>query len=181
MMICNLFKKRGFSMSEGQHLGNALEQLFTSSTPGWFTPFVAVYEGLSAPQAAAVPAERFNSIWGVVNHVRFWQAVALGKLQGRAVDFAALGSPDGSGWPAVADATDEAAWQLAKSHVCEVNQALAGYVSTLTDAELDEVISDGDEWNTRRHLIQSMIAHNGYHTCELITIRNMQGLWFDSM
>ena len=89
-------------MSEGQHLAEALEQLFTSSTPGWFTPFVEVYAGLTAEQAASVPAERFNSIWGVVNHVRFWQEVALRELQNLPVDYAELGSSDGSGWPPIA-------------------------------------------------------------------------------
>jgi len=26
-----------------------------------------------------------------------------------------------------------------------------------------------------------MIAHNSYHTCELITIRHMQGWWFGAL
>ncbi len=168
-------------MSEGRHFAEALEQLFTSSTPGWFTPFVAVLDGLSATQAAAVPAERFNSIWAVVNHVRFWQEVALRQLQNLPVDYAALGSPDGSGWPPVEDPGDEAAWHAARRRVSDANQALAQYVSGLTEAALDERIADGEQWNTRRHLIQSMIAHNSYHTCELITIRHMQGWWFDAM
>jgi hypothetical protein len=168
-------------MSEGQHLAEALEQLFTSTTPGWFTPFVDVYAGLSASQAAAVPAERFNSVWGVVNHVSFWLTVSLRKLQKLPVDFAELGSPDGSGWPPIENPSDTAAWEKAKNRVYEANKALATYVAGLSLAELDAPISDGDEWHTRRHLIYSMIAHNGYHTCELITIRHMQGLWFDSM
>jgi hypothetical protein len=168
-------------MSQSQEFAEALEVLFTSTTPGWFTPFVDVYEGLSAEQAACVPAERFNSIWGVANHVRFWHEVALHKLQKLHVDFAELGSPDGSGWPPIAHPSEEAAWQTAQKRVQEVNQALANYISGLSDAELDACISDGDVWNTRRHLIHSMIAHNAYHTCELISLRNMQGLWFDSM
>jgi hypothetical protein len=28
-------------------------------------------------------------------------------------------------------------------------------------------------------LIQAMIAHNAYHTCEVISIRHMLGLWLD--
>ncbi len=169
------------SVSEGRHLAEALEQLFVSSTPGWFTPFVAVLDGLTASQAVAIPAERFNSVWKVVNHVRFWQEAALRQLQNLPVDYAELGSADGTGWPPVDDPSDEAAWQTAKTRVCEANQALAQYVSGLHEAALDEPISDSAAWNTRRHLIQSMIAHNSYHTCELISIRHMQGLWFGAL
>jgi uncharacterized damage-inducible protein DinB len=166
-------------VSDGRFFAEALEQLFTSPAPGWFTPFVAVLEGLSASQAATVPAERFNSIWAVVNHVAFWQEAALCQLQGLEVDYPSLGSADGSGWPPVG--SDEAAWQSAQQYVKDANRSLAQYVSGLSKAELDQALSDSGQWNTRRHLIQSMIAHNSYHTCELITIRHMQGLWFDSL
>lgn len=168
-------------MSDGRYFADAVEQLFSSTTPGWFTPFVAVLEGLSAQQAAVVPAEGFNSIWAVVNHVRFWQAAALCQLQHLPVDYPSLGSVDESGWPPVGDATDETAWQAAQKQVREANEQLARYISDLTDADLDETVSDNAEWNTRRHLIQSMIAHNSYHTCELISIRHLQGLQFGAM
>ena len=29
--------------------------------------------------------------------------------------------------------------------------------------------------------LYSMIAHNSYRTCEITTIRHMQGWWFDAM
>jgi hypothetical protein len=57
-------------MSEAQHLAQAIEQLFVSDAPAWFTPFAVATDGLSAEQAATSPAPRFNSIWAVVNHVR---------------------------------------------------------------------------------------------------------------
>ena len=168
-------------MSEGSFLAESLEQLFTSSTPGWFTPFAAATDGLSAAQAAAVPADRFNSVWGVVNHVRFWQEVALRQLQGQPVDYTALGSTDGSGWPPVEAPGDDKAWSAARTRAVEANKALAKYATGLSNAALDERVSDGEQWNTRRHLIQSMIAHNSYHTCEVISIRHMQDLFFGAM
>lgn len=169
------------TMSQASHTAEALELLFTSPTPGWFSPFVTATDGLTAEQAATVPAPRFNSVWTVVNHVRYWQEVALLQLQQLLVDSAALGSDDGSGWPPVGDPADESAWQEARRRALEANAALAHYVANLTDAELDQPLADGDTWNTRRHLIYSMIAHNSYHTCEITTIRHMQGWWFDAM
>jgi hypothetical protein len=86
-------------MSEATYIAEALKQLFTSATPGWFSPFITATDGLTAEQAATVPAPRFNSVWAVVNHVRYWQEAALLQLQQLPVDGALLGSDDGSGWP----------------------------------------------------------------------------------
>jgi hypothetical protein len=103
------------------------------------------------------------------------------QLQQLPVDSADLGSTDGSGWPPVGDSLDEAAWHEARTRALEVNAALVRYVTNLTNAELDQPIADGEVWNTRRHLIFSMIAHNSYHTCEITSIRHMQGWWFDAL
>lgn len=168
-------------MSKTNHSAEALELLFTSTTPGWFTPFVIATDGLTASQAATVPAPHFNSVWAVVNHVRYWQEAALLQLQQLPVDSSALSSDDGSGWPPVGDPADEFTWQEARKRALEANASLARYVATLTDAALDQPITDGNEWHTRRHLVYSMIAHNSYHTCEITTIRHMQGWWFDAL
>ena len=168
-------------MSEASSTAEALELLFTSATPGWFSPFATATEGLTAQQAATVPAPHFNSVWAVVNHVRYWQEAALLQLQQLPVESAALGSEDGSGWPPIADPTDESAWQEARRRALEANVALARYVARLSDAKLNQPIADSEAWNTRRHLIYSMMAHNSYHTCELISIRHLQGGWFDAL
>ncbi len=52
-------------MSESHYAGEALELLFTRSTPGWFSPFATATAGLTAKQAATVPAPHFNSVWAV--------------------------------------------------------------------------------------------------------------------
>lgn len=174
-------KVRNRSMSEAAHIAEALDLLFTSATPGWFSPFATVTDGLTAEQATTVPAPHFNSVWAVVNHVRYWQEVALRQLQHLPVDAAALGAADGSGWPPVGDSTDAAAWQRAREGALAANAALVSYVRTLTDAALEEPIADGETWHTRRHLLYSMMAHNSYHTCEMITIRHLRGWWFDAL
>ena len=168
-------------MFKTNHTAEALELLFTSTTPGWFTPFTRATDGLTAAQAATVPAPRFNSVWAVVNHVRYWQEATLHQLQHLPNKNTALDADEGSGWPPAGDPGDEAAWQRARTRAIEANAALARYVAGLTDAELDHALAAGDEWHTRRHLIYSMIAHNSYHTCEITTIRHMQGWWFDAM
>src|SRR5258708_12916319 len=116
-------------MSKANHAAEALELLFTSTTPGWFSPFVTATDGLTAEQAASVPAPHFNSVWAVVNHVRYWQEVALLQLQQLPVDGAALGSDDGSGCPPAGDPTHDAARRGPRTRAFEPNAPLPPFVS----------------------------------------------------
>jgi hypothetical protein len=160
-------------MSEAEHLADALRGLFSNPRHGWFTPFSISTEGLSAVQASSVPADGFNSVWGVVNHVRFWQDSVRLHLQGATVDRSALGAEDG--WPPVEDRQSEDAWGAARSAALESNEALAGCVADLNDASLGEPYHEGRA--LRSQLINGVIGHNCYHACEIITIRHMLGLW----
>ncbi len=165
-------------MSEAQHLSTSLKRLFFGSTVGVFAPFEVATDGLTAAQAAAVPAPRFNSVWGIVNHVWFWQESLLRLLRDQSADHTLLGAPDGSGWPPAGGPTDETAWQAARQRALEVNTNLAEFVAHLTDEELAQTLTS---WNGPKHrAVQSIIAHNSYHTGEIICVRHMQGLWLEN-
>ena len=79
-------------MTEAQHLADALKGLFADPEHGLFTAFTVAVDGLTAAQVAAIPAPRFNCIWAVVNHVRFWQEYTLLRLHGLTIDRQALGA-----------------------------------------------------------------------------------------
>ena len=131
--------------------------------------------GLSAAQAAAVPAPRSHSIWAVVNHVRFWQEATLLRLRGEPVDRQALGAQDG--WPPAGDPADEVGWQAACTRALAVNAALAGAVAELSEDELADPIAPGRA--SRWQAIHGLIGHNSYHTSEIVRLRHMQGLWLE--
>ena len=166
-------------MSEAEHLSDAVRALFVFDDHGLFTSFATAVAGLTAAQAAAVPAPRFNSAWAVVNHVRFWQDVTLLQLRGQTVDRRALGAENG--WPPAgspADSPDnEEAWQAAVQRCLEVNRELAEATAALSNEALAAPLAPGRAapWQ----LVQGMIAHNAYHTCEVISIRHMLGLWLE--
>jgi hypothetical protein len=173
--------------TEAEHLSDAVRALFVSNDHGLFTSFATAVAGLTAAQAASVPAERFNSVWAVVNHVRFWQEVTLLQLRGQPVDRGALGAQNG--WPPVGEQPGSlgdpettagpcgAAWEAAVEHCLEVNRELAEAAAALSDEALAAPLAPGRAapWQ----LVQGMIAHNAYHTCEVISIRHMLGLWLD--
>lgn len=164
-------------MSEAHHLSEALTRHFIGSVMGAFMPFETATDHLTAVQAAAIPAPRFNSVWAIVNHVWFWQEVLLRLLQGQPAHYELLGAPDPSGWPPAGDPVDEAAWQTARKQALAVNTALATEVAHLSEVEL---VGELEAWATLRHrAIQGIIAHNSYHTCEIISVRHMQGLWLE--
>jgi uncharacterized damage-inducible protein DinB len=163
------------AMSQAGALAEALQGLFSNPDAGWFTPLSVAIQELTPDQAAKVPAERFNSVWGVVNHVRFWQEYMLLRLQGKPVDRKALGGK--SGWPLPPISPSEAEWDQAKERMFSANQSLAEYVSQLNDEALNQPLAPGRP--SPYQVVQGLLAHNSYHTCEVISIRHMLGLWLE--
>jgi hypothetical protein len=162
-------------MSESTHLAKALERHFSNPRPAAFTNFVVVTDGLTAAQAAAVPAPRFNSVWGIVNHVWYWQESLLRLLRGETHTHSDLGAPDESGWPPAGNPADNSVWLEARERALAVNAALANFVSEMSAEELEQPLA---VWgNAKSQAILSIIAHNSYHTCEIISVRHMQGFW----
>jgi len=50
-------------------------------------------------------------------------------------------------------------------------------VASLSDEEIAQPTAPGRA--KRYQAIQGLIAHNSYHTCEIISIRHMQGWWLE--
>ncbi len=162
-------------MSEAEHLADSLTRFFSRADNGWFTSFTTAVGGLTAQQAAWVPVPGFNSVWGLVDHVWFWQQFLLHALRGLPEDQQPLRREDD--WAPVADPSDEDAWQAACRRAVEANAELAAYVAELTDEDLAQPYAPGKP--RRQQVIQGIIAHNSYHTCEIISVRHMQGLWLE--
>lgn len=162
-------------MTEAQHLSDSLSRLFTTRNAGWFIPFTDAVEGLTAAQAAQIPAPRFNSVWAVVNHVCFWQDVMLKKLRGLPVDKSVLNADQG--WQQPTDPDDESAWRSTCTRAVELNHELAATIAQLDDADLEHPLETWDE--TQVQAIHGLIAHNTYHIGEIISIRHMNGFWLE--
>ena len=165
-------------MSEVSHLAEAVENHFSSPKASSFVHFVTVSDGLTGAQAAQAPAERFNSVWAVTNHVAFWMDVTRASLVGEQVDLAVWGlSEMGSGWPPLGQVND-ASWQAARQRALDVNHALASAIRTLNDESLAQ--PSEQTWGQPPYqLILSIYSHNSHHTSEILCIRHMLGLWVD--
>lgn len=82
-------------MTQAEVLADALQGLFSNPEAGWFTPLSTSIQEISAEQVAQVPADRFNSVWALVNHIRFWKEFMFLSLQSQSVDRETLGSKNG--------------------------------------------------------------------------------------
>ena len=112
-------------------------------------------------------------MWAQVNHVRFWHEASLLQLRALPVDGEALGAEDG--WPPPGDPSDETSWEAVVSHTVALNTEIAELVEGLTGGELEEPVVAG--YVTRWQIVQSLVAHNAYHTCGIIKARRLLGLW----
>ncbi len=163
-------------MAEGAHLGSALTRLFNHPEVEAFATFNLASADLTAAQAAHVPAEGFNSIWAIVNHVWFWNEVPHRMVRGETVTPEEFGAPNWGGWVPIGDPNDDAAWQAARERALAANSAFAAYAATLSNPDLEREIPN---WGPIHGMFSSMLAHNSYHTCEIISVRHMQGLWLE--
>ena len=160
-------------MAEGQHLAETLVAFYAYANHGVMAPFTRAVAGLSAADAAAETGHGLRSVWAQVNHVRFWHEATLLQLRALPVDLRAPGVEDG--WPAVPRAADEASWQAAVARTGALNEEVAAVVEGLSEAALAEVVVG--EYVTRWQVVQSLIAHNTYHTASIVAARRMLGLW----
>lgn len=164
-------------MPEPAHLADAFDRHFSNPIHSAFTNFVVISDGLTAAQAASVPGPRFNSVWAITNHVWFWQEALLRLLRGEKVDCADLGAADWSGWPPAGEPADESGWQAARQRTLDCNLALTKFIAGMSAEELEEQLT---AWRSPKHqAINSILVHNAYHTCEIISVRHMQGFWVE--
>jgi uncharacterized damage-inducible protein DinB len=163
-------------MSESQHLADAIEGFLVDPNEAWYATFPQAVACLTADQAAKIPSEKFNSVWGVVNHMAYWQEYFLMLMRDGMVNKAQLGDEE-KVWKENVHSGDETAWQNAIKKVIDVNMQLVEYVESLPDEMLGQPLSEG---KVQRHMhFHGVIAHNAYHICEIITIRHMNGYWLE--
>lgn len=165
-------------MSTATQLAKAVVEHFSTTESSSFTHFVVATDGLTGEQAATVPAERFNSVWAVVNHVAFWQDALRAALLGESLELATWGLEEwGPGWPPLGEITDEN-WQAARQRALDVNQALAQAIGNLVEAGLATALPSFFNISAQEAIL-SIYSHNSYHTAEIIGIRHILKLWVD--
>jgi uncharacterized damage-inducible protein DinB len=159
-------------MSESEHLATGLTLFLLDEENGWFASAFTALEDLSAPQAAQVPTERFNSVWSVVRHMTYWMRARLMRFKGEDPSLVL-----GEDWLPIPEPASESAWAKDKADLAEVTRELAEVVRGFSAEELSQTYREGHP--QRWQEVMGIIAHNSYHTNEIISIRHMLGFWME--
>lgn len=159
-------------MSEAEHLAEALTSILLDEENGWFVTALPALEGLSAAQASRTPGEKFNSPWAVLRHMTYWMDFILCRLRGDDPKSAL-----GEDWLPITDPADDDALAADKQQLARAARELTAVVCSWSDAQLEEPFTKSG--HNRRQVIQGIIAHNSYHTNEILSMRHMLGFWLE--
>lgn len=140
---------------------------------GWFAPMRKALLGVTAAQAAWVPAPGCNSIWQIVNHLTFWSAWVLRRLEGerptgREIDNDATFG--GTGDPA-----DEEGWARAVAALFDVYARLAEALAASGEGTLERPLNS--RGTPARTILAGDVMHDAYHAGQIVLIRRLQGAW----
>ncbi len=155
-----------------------LELNFSDPFGGGTIPFVVATDGLTGQQAAAIPGERLNSVWAIVNHLTLVQDLFGSALRGELTEPMTPVTPETSSvaWPPLPEEICNETWQAVRQHALDTNHRLAETIVALSDEQMKEPIPNLFNL-THEQLIFGVMAQNTYHTAEIVTVRHMQGLW----
>lgn len=161
------------SKKENQHIEwliKAMEKAFQKDKGFWADSLLDAIDGLTAEQAAWKPRQQgTRSIWEIVRHVAFWKNAIVRNLERK--PWADVS--EHKGWPPVTEAS-EAAWAETVEQLENLHGALIQCVSQLQDESLDKPFP-GEEEPLREDLF-GLIAHDSYHTGQILTLRQLQGI-----
>lgn len=127
----------------------------------WFVSLNNAIKGLTAEQASCRDGQAVNSIWGIVNHLAFYNQRYLNR-------FNSIPNSDG---PESNSSTfkniDEQTWE---STVKLINEIMSGWRTSLEKSD-DQKIND---WALE---LAHLTLHNTYHIGQIVHIRKQKGIW----
>ncbi len=157
-------------MSAKQFLIDQLKTTYNEK--GWLVPFTKSVENLTAAQAAWQDENNSQSVWGIVDHLTFWNERWLIRLKG--------GKPekveqDNSTTFDVNNITEEA-WQSSVNKLTGILKEIL----EIAESSSDEFLSSeafpgyGASWY---EMFTQYTLHNAYHTGQIVMLRKQQGSW----
>ncbi|MFZ5818037.1 MAG: DinB family protein [Bacillota bacterium] len=135
----------------------------------WFVPLAKALEGLSAADAAWKPPGGGNSIWETLNHINFYNEMMLCHMTGQRFTRSVENNTESF----AVESTDPAAWAHTLAETHRIGEGLQRALEAMGDEELDRSIRSG----TVGESLLSWMAHDAYHTGQIVLIRKQQGSW----
>jgi len=133
----------------------------------WFLPLAPAIEGVTASQAAWQPPGGGNTIWQTLNHLNYFNALMVKRVQGLSAPTTAETNTETFGDKG--DPGDEVGWQKTVEDAKRIAGELKQVFKALTEKELEE--------KELANKIAAWVMHDAYHTGQIVLIRKMQASW----
>ncbi|HEX2865382.1 MAG TPA: DinB family protein [Deinococcales bacterium] len=148
-----------------------LQREFAWRGEDWFVPLEKALDGLGARDAAWLPPGGGNTIRQTLAHVTFFAERLLCRLEGRPAptedtNLATFGPPG--------DPNDEAGWAELLERTRHVAEAIPGALRAYP-GDPDQPL--GGASRPLRDEVALWVAHDVYHTGQIVTLRKQQGSW----
>jgi len=145
---------------------------------GWHggpTP-VGALRGVSAEQAAWIPAPGRKSVWQLTLHIAYWKYAVRRRLEGGAVGSeagrAARFPRTPANWPRVPAAADERAWHADVALLKAEHERLVATIAAVATGRYSKALPGGKRW-TVGELILGIAQHDAYHTGQLQMLKRL--------
>ncbi|MBM4185758.1 MAG: DinB family protein [Gemmatimonadetes bacterium] len=113
-----------------------------------------------------------HSIWQLLGHLNYWIDFVLKRIEGVALTLPAHASES---WPADTEPRDQAAWD----HEVALLRTNLGQLEVLAEAKASTLarIADAKMGWTVESYLWLLVAHNSYHTGQIVQVRQALGAW----
>ncbi|MDP4098533.1 DinB family protein [Paenibacillus sp. P96] len=138
----------------------------------WIVPLSVALEGLTPAQAAWKPAEGCSSIRQLVNHINYYNTRTLNRLRGETLVGNAATNDESFG--DAGDPGDAEGWERTVRETESIYRSLRAEIAGLQDEALEAI---GQSGMTLGDFLSIWIAHDGYHSGQIVLLRKMQGCW----
>lgn len=163
-------KKKAAQTGETEWLLKAMELAVQKKKGLWAHSMLDAVEGLTAEQAAWKAAglrpHGAHSIWEIVNHATYWKDFLVQRLEGSTAQFS-----DEESW--VVPETTEEAWTKAVARLKRTHNKL---MRRLREKKLNLNKPFPGEKMTVGEALFGVLAHDLYHTGQIVLLRQLQGI-----
>lgn len=126
-------------------------------------------EGLDPGLAGARPEGAPHTIFQILQHMIYWQDLALARMRGESVREPQAAA---EGWETPGRPEDESDWEAAVASLAEGLRAIEALVAD-ESFDLDRAIPKGTP-GSQALMVQ---GHNSYHLGQIVQIRQQLGAW----
>jgi uncharacterized damage-inducible protein DinB len=133
---------------------------------------VGSLRGVSASQAAWLPARGRKSIWQLALHIAYWDYAVRRRLEGGSSWEWTRFPRSPANWPKAPERADEKVWAEDVALLKSEHERLAATIERIPSKRYGTALSGGKRW-TIGELIVGIAQHEAYHTGQIQLVKRL--------